>query len=211
MKSMRKSTVSIIASKPRRNNNLYQKRQMQIIKKATKLFIKKGYAQTSMREISKATGIDIRNLYYFIKSKDEILFLVCQMIHSPMMMIVSNPQIMDIDDPVEQLQTVIHQLIDFGYEYGQEILLMYRESKSLSKPLRKIIFNQESLLVARIEEILKKGKERKVFQFEDSSFSANFIVYGFSIHPLRQWNMKKYSKQELMALLEKELMRTVMV
>jgi AcrR family transcriptional regulator len=31
--------------------------------------MKKGYAQTSMREISKATGIDIRNLYYFIKSK----------------------------------------------------------------------------------------------------------------------------------------------
>ena len=183
---------------------------MQIIKKATKLFMAKGYAQTTMREISKATGIDLRNLYYFIKSKDEILFLVCQVIHTPMMEIVRNQQIMDIDDPVIQLQTVIHQLIDFGYDYGQEILLMYRESKSLSKPLRKIIFNQESLLVSRIEEILKKGKERKVFQFEDSSFTANFIVYGFSIHPLRQWNMKKYSKKELMALLEKDLMRTVM-
>ena len=73
---MRKTTVSDHESKPRRNNDLFQKRQTQIIKKATKLFMKKGYAQTSMREISKATGIDIRNLYYFIKSKEEILFLV---------------------------------------------------------------------------------------------------------------------------------------
>lgn len=196
---------------PKKYSDLFHKRQTQIIKKATKLFMKKGYSQTSMREISKATGIDIRNLYYFIKSKDEILFLVCQMIHTPMMEIVRDQQIMDIDDPVEQLQTVIHQLIDFGFDYGQEILLMYRESKSLSKPLRKIIFNQESLLVSRIEDILKKGKQRKLFQFEDSSFTANFIVYGFSIHPLRHWNMKKYSKKELMALLEKDLMRTVMV
>ena len=53
----------------RKDNSLYQKRQLHILKKATQLFIKKGYAQTSMREISKATGIDIRNLYYFIKSK----------------------------------------------------------------------------------------------------------------------------------------------
>ncbi|MEE9910489.1 MAG: TetR/AcrR family transcriptional regulator [Deltaproteobacteria bacterium] len=208
---MRKNTTSDPEVKPRRNNDLFQKRQTQIIKKATKLFMEKGYSQTSMREISKATGIDIRNLYYFIKSKDEILFLVCQMIHTPMMKIVNNPSIMGIDDPVEQLHTVIHQLIDFGFDYGQEILLMYRESKSLSKPLRKIIFQQESLLVSRIESILKKGKERKVFQYDDSSFTANFIVYGFSIHPLRHWNMKKYSKQKLMALLEKELMRTVMV
>jgi AcrR family transcriptional regulator len=54
---------------PKRNKDLFYKRQMQIIKKATHLFMKKGYAQTSMREIAKATGIDIRNLYYFIKNK----------------------------------------------------------------------------------------------------------------------------------------------
>lgn len=206
-----KKATSDLEAKPRRNNDLFRKRQMQIIKKATKLFMKKGYAQTSMREISKATGIDIRNLYYFIKSKDEILYLVCQMIHTPMMEIVNSPRIMGIDDPVEQLQTVIHELINFGFDYNEEILLMYRESKSLSKPWRRIIFSQESLLVSRIEEILKRGKERNVFQFEDSSFTANFIVYGLSIHPLRHWNMKIYTKNELMALLEKELIRTVSV
>lgn len=192
-------------------SDLFKKRQMQIIKKATKLFMNKGYAQTTMREISKATGIDIRNLYYFIKSKDEILFLVCQMIHTPMLEIVRNQSILDMEDPAQQLRTVIRQLIDFGYDYGQEILLMYRESKSLSKPLRKIIFSQESLLVSRIEQILTEGKKRNVFQFEDASFAANFIVYGFSIFPLRHWNMNHYSKEELIDLLEKELMRTVMI
>ena len=210
MKSIRKNTNSDSESKPRRNNTLYQKRQMQIIKKATKLFIKKGYAQTSMREISKATGIDIRNLYYFIKSKDEILFLVCQMIHTPMLEIVRSQNILDMDDPVEQLSAVIRQLIDFGYDYGQEILLMYRESKSLSKPLRKIIFNQESLLVSRIEEILIRGKERNVFQFEDASFTANFLVYALSLRPLRKWNMQNYTKDELLNLLVKNLMGTVL-
>jgi AcrR family transcriptional regulator len=207
---MRK-TAADAQSKPRRNNDLFQKRQMQILKKATKLFMKKGYVQTSMREISKATGIDIRNLYYFIKSKEEILFLVFQMIHNREIELFENEGLMSVDDPIEQLRTFIHGLIDFGYDYGDEILLLYRESKALPKRLLKIILARESQVVSHIEEILNKGMARKVFQFEDASFTANMIVYELSLHPLRHWNMKKYPKEELINLLEKYIMESVIL
>ena len=172
--------------------------------------MKKGYAQTSMREISKATGIDIRNLYYFIKSKEEILFLVIEMIHRRELELFEKQGFMSIDDPILQLRTVIHEFMDSGYNYGQEILLLYRESKSLPKRLLKIILDRESQVVVRIEEILKKGMSRKVFHCEDTSFTANMIVYQLSIHPLRHWNMKHYSKEEVINLLEKNIMKTVM-
>ena len=208
---MAKKTDSQAEPRPRKHKDLFQKRQKQIISKATKLFMKKGYAQTTMREISKATGIDLRNLYYFIKSKDEILFLVCQMIHKPAMEIIQRPDIINMDDPALKLQTVFQGLLDFGFDYGEEILLMYREAKSLSKPLKKIIFNQESLLVSRVEEILLEGKKRNVFRFDDASFTANFLVYGLSVYTIRNWNMKKYSKKELMDLLINDLLRTVII
>jgi AcrR family transcriptional regulator len=208
---MTKKTTSDKEAKPRRNNDLFQKRQMQIINKATKLFMKKGYAQTSMREISKATGIDIRNLYYFIKSKEEILFLVIDMIHRPELELFEKQGIMSIDDPIEQMRTAIHGLIDNGYDYGDEILLLYRESKSLPKRLLKVILARESQVIARIEEILKKGMERKVFHCVDSSFTANLIVLELSLNALRNWNMKKYSKEELINLLEGHIMKAVMI
>jgi len=206
-----KNTTPDKELKPRRNNDLFQKRQMQIIIKATKLFMKKGYAQTSMREISKATGIDIRNLYYFIKSKEEILFLAIDMIHRPELELFEKQGIMSIDDPIEQLRTVIYGLIDNGFDYGDEILLLYRESKSLPKRLLKIILARESQVVSRIEEILKKGMERKVFHCEDSSFTANLIVLELALNALRKWNMKKYPKEELINLLEKHIMKAVMI
>jgi len=208
---MSKNTTPDKEVKPRRNNDLFQKRQLQIIIKATKLFMKKGYAQTSMREISKATGIDIRNLYYFIKSKEEILFLAIDMIHRPELELFEKQGIMSIDDPIQQLRTVIYGLIDNGYDYGDEILLLYRESKSLPKRLLKIILARESQVVSRIEEILKKGMERKVFHCEDSSFTANLIVLELALNALRKWNMKKYSKEELINLLEKHIMKEVMI
>ena len=198
-------------SKPKRKKDLFQKRQMQIINKATRLFMKKGYAQTSMRDIAKATAIDIRNLYYFIKNKEEILFLVFNILHQPELELFEIHEIMSIDDPVEQLRAVIHGLIDSGYNYESEVLLLYRESKSLPKRMLKSILERENEVVAHIEEILKKGKTRNVFQLEDTSFTANLIAYQLSLYPLRKWNMRKYSKKELISLMEKSIMKMVTI
>ena len=209
VESMRKSDIVDDNVRPRRNIGLFQKRQMQIIKTATKLFMKNGYAQTSMREISKATGIDIRNLYYFIKSKEEILFLVMEMIHKPELELFEKLEVMKIDDPIKQLKTVIHGLIDPSKE--EEVLLLYRESKSLPKRSLKIILARESHVVSHVEEILRKGVARKVFRPQDTSFTANMIIYELSLRALRNWNLKKYSKERLINLMEKHIMKAVMI
>jgi TetR/AcrR family transcriptional regulator, cholesterol catabolism regulator len=206
---MRK-TASDHGIAPKKQSELFQKRQRQIVKKAIKLFMKKGYAQTSMREISRATGIDIRNLYYFIKNKEEILFLVFDVLHKLELELFEKQGIMDIDDPVLQMQSAIRGVLDTGYQYGNEVLLLYRESKSLPKRWLKNILDRENQVVTHIETILKKGMARKVFHCEDSSFTANMIVFQLSLHALRNWNMKEYSKSELIDLQEKHVMRMIM-
>jgi len=210
MKTNREKKDAVNGPGGRKDSPLYKKRQLHILKKATRLFIKKGYAQTTMREIAAATDIDIRNLYYFIKSKEQILFLVFEMLHNPVYGNFKKDEILNIDDPAQQLRTAVREMINSGYDYSDEILLMYRESKSLSKRLLKVILESEHQVFERIEEILKKGVERKVFLIQDTSFTANMILYQLSIYPLRHWNMKKYSKQELIDLIEKNVMKTVL-
>jgi AcrR family transcriptional regulator len=208
---MKKNAVSDKGPSSRKKNDLFQKRQLQIVKKAAKLFMKKGYAQTSMREISKATGIDISNLYYFIKSKEDILFRVFEMVHQREIELFEQQASMNIDNPLEQLRTVINEMLTLGWDYREEILLLYRESKALPKSLLKIILGRESHVVGQIEDILKKGLDRKVFHLEDPSFTANMIIYELSLFPLRNWNLKKYPKEELLNLVENHIMKAVMI
>jgi AcrR family transcriptional regulator len=61
-----------------KDDELVRKKRLQIAKGASKLFIKKGYHKTSMREISKATGLTIGNLYDYITKKEDVLYKLCQ-------------------------------------------------------------------------------------------------------------------------------------
>jgi AcrR family transcriptional regulator len=191
-------------------NSVFQKRQMQIVKKAAKLFTKKGYAQTSMREISKATGIDLSNLYYFIESKEEILFRVFEMIHRPESSVFQNQEIMGLDDPVEQLRVVIREMMRFSFLYKDEVLLLYRESKLLPKKLLKEILSRESAFIGQIEAILKKGLQKKRFALDDAAFTASMISYELSFYPLRSWDLKNHSKEDLINKVERHIMRAVL-
>src|SRR5687767_6687995 len=47
-----------------------------ILRTAAASFADKGYHDTSIRDISRATGISLSGLYYYFKSKDELLFLI---------------------------------------------------------------------------------------------------------------------------------------
>lgn len=190
---------------------LFKKRQSQIVEKAAKLFMEKGYAQTSMRQISRATGIDLSNLYYFIESKEEILFRVFEMIHRPESEIFQNKEITGIEDPVEQLRIVLREILNVAFQHKEEILLLYRESKLLPEKLRKQILVRERHFISHIEDILKKGVEKKVFDLEDASFTANMIIFELSLYPLRSWNLKKHTKEELIGLIERHIMKAVKV
>ncbi len=174
-----------------KNNDLVQKKQLKIAMGASKLFIKKGYQQTSIREISKAVGLSIGNLYDYIRKKEDILYLVFNVFHSMWVNCLKEEGIFEIEDPLDQLEAALRKMFDLVNRHRDMILLMYTESKLLPKNFLKIILEKESGLVSCFEEILNKGIKKGIFKIEDPFLTANIIVYLLSIEPLRGWNLKR--------------------
>ena len=52
-------------------------RREQIVLASAKLFREKGFEAASMRDIARALGIEAASLYSHIKSKDELLEIIC--------------------------------------------------------------------------------------------------------------------------------------
>lgn len=184
-------------------------RKAKIVKKATRLFIKKGYAQTTMRDISKATGINLGNLYNYISSKEDILCLSFETYHDPAMEWLQREGILDIEDPKEQLQKALHQLLIMIHDVTSDVLMMYRETRVLPPKFLKIVLKKEGDLIAFFEKIIARGVEKRVFNVRDPFFAANMLVFQLSLYPLRSWNLKRYSREEFLSLSEETILKTI--
>jgi AcrR family transcriptional regulator len=179
-----------------KNSELVRKKRLQIAMGASKLFIKKGYSQTSIRDISKATGLTIGNLYDYITRKEDVLYLVFDVFHSIWTNRLEEEGVFEIEDPVKQLKTAVQKMLELVNSYRDMVLLMYTETKLLPKEFIRIILEKESRLVECFEKILERGIEKGVFKVKHPFLVANIIVYLLSMEPLRGWNLRKHYKVE---------------
>jgi AcrR family transcriptional regulator len=179
-----------------KNSELVRKKRLQIAIGASKLFIKKGYSQTSIRDISKVTGLTIGNLYDYITRKEDVLYLVFDVFHSIWTNRLEEEGVFEIEDPVKQLKTAVQKMLELVSSHRDMVLLMYTETKLLPKEFIKMILEKESGLVECFEKILERGVEKGVFKIKHPFLVANIIVYLLSIEPLRGWNLRKHYKVE---------------
>ena len=95
-----------------------------------------------MREISKASGLTIGNLYDYITKKEDVLYLVFDIFHSIWVNRLEEERVFEIEDPVEQLKTAIQKMLELVDEQREMVLVMYTESKSLPKYFLKLILEK---------------------------------------------------------------------
>jgi len=179
-----------------KNSELVRKKRQQIAIGASKLFMKKGYSQTSIRDISRVTGLTIGNLYDYITRKEDVLYLVFDVFHSIWTNRLEEEGIFEIADPIRQLETAVRKMLELVNSHRDMVLFMYTETKLLPKEFLKIILEKESGLVECFEKILEKGVEKGVFKMKHPFLVANIIVYLLSMEPLRGWNLRKHYKGE---------------
>jgi len=137
--------------------NLIRKKHLQLAKGAAKLFIKKGYYQTSIRDILKVTDFTVGNLYNYISKKEDILYLVFDAFQTMWVTWLEERGVSRIEDPVEQLKTAIREMLSLVKSNREMVLLMYTESRSLPKNYLEVVKDRESKLVEYFEKILLRG------------------------------------------------------
>ena len=206
----KKKTTTATFSKIK-NSDLVKEKHLLIAKKAAKLFIKKGYPDTTIREISKETGLAMGNLYDYISKKEDVLCLVFDVYHQTVEDASYGPDIISIDDPVEQLSTFIRVSLNNVHEFHDEILLMYRESRLLPKKHLELAKEKERTQIRQTEVILRKGIKKGVFKVQDTYFSACMIFYHLTLPILRGWMFKgKYSKKKVDRLVEDYILKNIL-
>lgn len=114
---------------PTRKSN---KRQL-ILEEAAKLFRQKGFGGTSMRDLAGEVGIEAASMYNHIKSKDEILELICFRVSSTYISQLAEIEATDASY-VEKIKALIRLHIRLMIEDGAAVSVGNHDWKYLREP-----------------------------------------------------------------------------
>ncbi|HVA72842.1 MAG TPA: TetR/AcrR family transcriptional regulator [Candidatus Limnocylindrales bacterium] len=107
-----------------------------ILRHAARVFAEKGYAGASIRDISRASGVSLSGLYYYVESKQKLLYLI--QIHTFKTILTRLQQDLEgITDPAARLRILVHNHLDYFLQHPMEMKVLAHEDAALAGEYRK--------------------------------------------------------------------------
>jgi AcrR family transcriptional regulator len=185
-----------------KNADLIQKRHQQIVDGACQLFFEKGYHPTTIRDIARACGMSMGQLYHYISSKDDVLYLVHKHMQNIWYEYLKNSDYEEAKEPVQKLLRALRQTLKFMSENRKLIQFIYSESKYLDRRhLQAVLQMDKKNVIGFWHKMLRKVNSKKSIE-GDPNFLASLITYLLVFLPLRGWTLRGMSlKQEEVSII----------
>src|SRR5580704_1635754 len=142
-----------------------QEKLQVILRHAAQIFCSKGYEGASIRDISRSSRVSLAGLYYYIQSKQELLYLI--QIHT-FKTIVSRleQKLSRACGPVEKLRILVHNHLDYFLQHPLEMKVLAHEDEALEGAFRKEVLEVKrryvKIALGIFEEMRRSGVARQL-------------------------------------------------
>lgn len=152
----------------------YDQKLALILRTAAAIFAEKGYHQASIRDISRATGVSLSGLYYYFRSKEELLFRIQDHCFGTVLekleALLAGEQ-----DPRRRLELLVENHLEFFASNMKEMKVLSHEAESLTGKFRERVNERKRGYAERCRAIL--GELRPAVSTEEQRV-ATFALFG---------------------------------
>lgn len=142
---------------------------------AARLFNEQGYRATSLAEIGEELGMNKASLYYYVKSKDDLLARVIYRA-SQRLRILAEGIVEDTDDAqtalVRLVETHCTTLLDHPNEFGTVIF----QRRHISAGVLPDIADRERTYFDAVKSLIARGTESGAFRKADPGVTAQILL-----------------------------------
>jgi AcrR family transcriptional regulator len=160
-------------------------RKQEIIDTAAEIFKRKGYEATSIQDVADAVDILKGSLYYYIKSKDDLLYEVIQEVHTRGLENLEVSQQVG-EDALERLHAFVYRHIVFNANDLSKMTVFFHDFRSLSPDRRAEIVEERDRYDTYLRSLIEEGQNEGVFRKELDPKVAAFSILG-AMNWLYQW------------------------
>jgi TetR/AcrR family transcriptional regulator, cholesterol catabolism regulator len=151
--------------KIRRRAPASQEKLPVILRHAAQVFSEKGYEGASIRDISRASRVSLSGLYYYIRSKQELLYLI-QISAFKTILARLERRLRGIADPAEKLRILIQNHLEYFLRHPLEMKVLAHEDEALEgeygKEVQEVKRRYYGLALGIFEEMRRAGAARRV-------------------------------------------------
>jgi len=158
----------------------------EIYDQATRLFAERGFAGTSFQDIADAVGLTRPALYYYVKSKDELLAkLVAEITEGSAAGITAIARRADLD-PATKLHAIMTTSVQRQAQYAARFRLLIRSEAELPDDLARAHEAGRRAVLKAVARVIDHGIEEGVFRPVDARIAAlgllgmnNWVAWWF--------------------------------
>ncbi len=160
----------------------YDRKLEFILRTAARIFAEKGFHSTSMRDISRATEVSLAGLYYYCKSKDELLFLIQDNcfghVHERL-----QQRLQETPGAVEKLRLVIENHLSFFAANMAEMKVLSHEADSLAGEMREHVSGKKQQYTRLVRRILAEVQAQQ----PDAARKLDLTVATYALFGMMNW------------------------
>jgi AcrR family transcriptional regulator len=152
-----------------------QERWQQILSVSTDLFRRKGFIGTSMQDVSDAVGLLKGSLYYYIRSKEDLLFEILKGLHLEGEEIIEAVEF-NSDDPMTQLHIYIKKAAMFSGLNAERLMIFLRDFEYIPEDRRKEIISEREMYSQTVQRLIQEAQVKGLVAPElDVTLAAKLV------------------------------------
>jgi AcrR family transcriptional regulator len=173
-----------------KNERLIDLRRHQIIEGAIRAFTTKGFHNATVREIADAAGLTMGSLYNYIRSKEDIIYIVYDYI-TDVLREEMREAIADVSDPKERLKAALHQNLNSVYQHQDVVMFIYKASAFLDRESLHEVLARETEYIELFENLLRDYFGDIKVDEDRLKVAADLLTYIPVIMTFRRWSLRR--------------------
>jgi TetR/AcrR family transcriptional regulator, cholesterol catabolism regulator len=155
----------------------YDQKLELILQSAARIFAEKSYHSSSMRDISRATGVSLAGLYHYCKSKEELLFLIQDHCFGRVLERLEG-RLKGESDPLNKLRVFIDNHLSFFAANMAEMKVLSHEAESLGGDLHKHVSSKKEKYARVARKILLEIQTQQKVGVQVDATVATYALFG---------------------------------
>ena len=154
-----------------------RKRQAEIFAAAARIFHEKGYDATSIQDIADEVGLLKGSLYYYIESKDDLLYAILKDAHEQALENLKRTE--DVEgDALTKIRAFVIAHITFSTENLVEMGVFFHDFRSLSAERQQEIVEARDAYERALRDLIVEGQREGVICVDIEPKLATIGILG---------------------------------